>query len=294
MAVPTATACTSMSPGPCMRKTSILNRPLVAAGGLLCMAASGWLGAQTPSPATAKVTDPHFELAPGYLKQADLPNSLLLLGAPPPKGSAAFARDEEARKAALALSGTARWRMARRDADLRFPAPAENFSCAMGVRIDEQHTPRTYRLMQRVLTDAGLSTYGVKNQYNRTRPFALHDEGTCTPQDEEILRNDGSYPSGHTAAGWAWALVLVEINPQRANELLARGLEFGQSRVICNAHWQSDVDAGRVMGAATVSRLQSNASFLADLHAAKREFEHIQMAEKSTPMNCTAEAVGFK
>lgn len=56
----------------------------------------------------------------------------------------------------------------------------------MGVRIDEQYTPRTYRLMQRVLTDAGFPTYGVKNKYNRTRPFALHNEGTCTPQDEEI------------------------------------------------------------------------------------------------------------
>jgi acid phosphatase (class A) len=276
-----------------MYKISVFNRTLVAAGGLLCMSASGWLGAQALTPAPGKVTDPHFELAPGYLKQADLPNSLQLLGPPPSKDSAAFAHDEEARKAALALSGTARWEMARRDADLRFPAPAENFSCAMGVRIDEQYTPQTYQVMQRVLTDAGLSTYGVKNKYNRTRPFALHDEGTCTPQDEEILRNDGSYPSGHTAAGWAWALVLAEINPQRANELLARGLAFGQSRVICNAHWQSDVDAGRVMGAATVSRLQSDAGFQADLDAAELELKNVKAAGGSGPMDCSAEAAAF-
>ncbi|WP_254241923.1 acid phosphatase [Achromobacter pestifer] len=272
-----------------MHKISILGRALAAAGGLLSMTASGWLGAQPPSPATGKVTNPPFELAPGYLQRADLPNSLLLLGAPPSKDSAAFARDEEARKAALAQRETARWEMARRDADLRFPAPANNFSCAMGVRIDEQDTPRTYRLMHRVLTDAGLSTYGVKKKYNRTRPFALHDEGTCTPQDDEILRNDGSYPSGHTAVGWAWALVLAEINPQRANELLARGLAFGQSRVICNAHWQSDVDGGRVMGAATVSRLQSDAGFRADLDAAKQELKNIKAAGGNAPRDCAAE-----
>lgn len=276
-----------------MHGISILGRARAAAGALLCMAAAGPLCAQTLSPAAGKVTDPHFELASGYLKQADLPDSLLLLGAPPSKDSAAFARDEEARKAALAQSGTARWEIARRDADLRFPAPANNFSCAMGVRIDEQHTPRTYRLMQRVLTDAGLSTYGVKNKYDRTRPFALHDEGTCTPQDEEILRNDGSYPSGHTAAGWAWALVLAEINPQRANELLARGLAFGQSRVICNAHWQSDVDGGRVMGAATVSRLQSDAGFHADVDAARLELKNLKAAEGNTPMDCAAEAAAL-
>lgn len=276
-----------------MYKISIFNRTLAVVGGLLCVSASGWVGAQALSPGMQKVTDLHFEFAPGYLKQADLPNSLQLLGPPPQKDSAAFARDEEARKAALALSGTARWDLARRDADLKFPAPAENFSCAMGVGIGEKDTPKTYQIMQRVLTDAGLSTYGVKNKYNRTRPFALHDEGTCTPQDEEILRNDGSYPSGHTAAGWAWALVLAEINPERANELLARGLAFGQSRVICNAHWQSDVDAGRIMGAATVSRLQSDAGFQADLDAAKQELKNVKAAGGSAAMDCSGESAAL-
>ncbi len=31
----------------------------------------------------------------------------------------------------------------------------------------------------------------------------------------------------------------------RAGARQTRGWEFGQSRVICGAHWQSDVDAGR-------------------------------------------------
>ncbi|MGO4841410.1 hypothetical protein AB4144_55050, partial [Rhizobiaceae sp. 2RAB30] len=47
------------------------------------------------------VTDPHFKIAPGYLKQPDLPDSLMLLGSPPETGSAALARDEEARKATI-------------------------------------------------------------------------------------------------------------------------------------------------------------------------------------------------
>ncbi len=49
---------------------------------------------------------------------------------------------------------------------------------------------------------------------------------------------DGSYPSGHTAAGWGWALAFSQINPERSNELFMCGLAFGQSRVICNAHWE--------------------------------------------------------
>lgn len=156
---------------------------------------------------------------------------------------------------------------------LHFSQPAKNFSCAMDVDISKEQTPHIYRLMERVLTDAGLSTYGVKNKYNRTRPFVVHNEGTCQPDEEDVLRHDGSYPSGHTAAGWAWALTLAKVNPNRTDELLKRGLSFGQSRVICNAHWQSDVDAGRIMATATVARLHSNPEFLADIQGARKELE---------------------
>lgn len=243
--------------------------------------------------AQPKVTDPHFKIAPGYLKQSDLPNSLVLLGPPPAADSAALARDEEARKATLPLRNTARWNLARTDADLAFPQAAENFSCAMGVKIDSQRTPRLYAMTQKMLSDFGLSTYGVKNKYNRTRPFVVHNEATCRADQEAILRSDGSYPSGHTAAGWGWALVFAQINPERADVLLKRGIEFGQSRVICNAHWQSDVDAGRIMGAATVARLQTNPAFLADLKAAKAEVKAAKAKQVGTMPDCAVEATAL-
>jgi len=236
-----------------------------------------------------EVTDPHFKLAPGYLAPASLPVRLALLGAPPKPGSAAFERDEEARRAALALRGTAREKLAATDAELTFPAPATSFSCALGADINEKKTPHLYAMMQRVLTDAGGSTYAGKNAYNRTRPFVQHEEGTCRKDMEPLLRHDGSWPSGHSAAGWAWGLVLAEVQPARATELLARGLAFGQSRVVCDAHWQSDVDAGRIMGAATVAVLHGNPAFLADLAAAKRE---VQEAGKSS-QDCAAERVAL-
>jgi acid phosphatase (class A) len=269
-----------------MPTLSYLNRSLVISIlGLIVSTA----GAQGDSKAP-DVTDPHFQLSPGYLNQADLPDSLQLLGPAPSAGSATFARDEEARQETFPLRGTARWDLARRDADLNFPQPAQNFSCAMGIQIDEEKTPHTYKVMQRVLTDAGLSTYGTKNKYNRVRPFVVHNEGTCWPDQEPLLRSDGSYPSGHTAAGWAWALVLAQTNPERANELLSRGLAFGQSRVICNAHWQSDVDAGRVMGAATVARLHADPAFLADVEAARAEVEEARAAGEAPKADCSAEA----
>ncbi|WP_244493011.1 acid phosphatase [Bosea sp. Root670] len=259
---------------------------------LALLALCGQALAQTGE-AQPKVTDPHFKIAPGYLKRSDLPNSLVLLGAPPAADSAALARDEEARKATIPLRNTARWKLAITDADLAFPQAADNFSCAMGVRIDGQQTPRLYAMMQKMLSDFGLSTYGVKNKYNRVRPFVVHNEATCRADQEAILRNDGSYPSGHTAAGWGWALVFAQINPERADALFKRGIEFGQSRVICDAHWQSDVDAGRIMGAATVARLQTNPTFLADLKAAKVEVKAAKAKRLPSTAECAAEAAAL-
>ena len=108
----------------------------------------------------------------------------------------------------------------------------------MGVRIDSKQTPRLYAMMQKMLSDFGLSTYGVKNKYNRVRPFVVHNEATCRADQEAILRGDGSIRPA-TAAGWGWALVFAQINPERTDALLKRGIEFGQSRVICDAHWQA-------------------------------------------------------
>ncbi|CAH1661168.1 Acid phosphatase [Hyphomicrobiales bacterium] len=239
------------------------------------------------------VTDPHFKIAPGYLERSDLPDSLVLLGPPPATDSAALARDEEARNATIPLRNTGRWKLAAMDADLAFPQAADNFSCAMGVRIGSEQTPRLYAMMQTMLSDFGLSTYGVKNKYNRTRPFVVHNEATCRADQEALLRTDGSYPSGHTAAGWGWALVFAQINPERADALLKRGIEFGQSRVICNAHWQSDVDAGRIMGAATAARLQTNPAFLADLKAAQAEVKAAKARQASPMPDCSAEAAAL-
>lgn len=49
---------------------------------------------------------------------------------------------------------------------------------------------------------------------------------TCNPEQQEELSTNGSYPSGHTAIGWATALVLAEVNPDRQNEILKEDLKW--------------------------------------------------------------------
>src|SRR5208282_1380091 len=114
-------------------------------------------------------------------------------------------------------------------------------------------------------------------------------EPTCTPLEEDSLRKNGSYPSGHAGIGWAWALMLSEIAPEQADAILARGQAFAQSRVICNVHWDSDVIEGRFMGAATVAVLHSNPAFLADLESAKAELAAARAKGLKPTRDCKAE-----
>ena len=141
----------------------------------------------------------------GYLASNALPNSLALLPTPPAAGSAALALNEDFSRKSLNLRDTPRWALAAEDADLMFPHAAGTFSCALNAPITEQDTPHLYMLLRRSLADAALATYSAKNQYKRLRPFAVNGEPICTPGEETHLMEDGSYPSGHTSVGWAWA-----------------------------------------------------------------------------------------
>lgn len=230
---------------------------------------------------------PPNSLAQGYLDRAEYPDSVALVPMAPAQGTARQDIDEAFSTDTLTLQNTARFEQAQKDADLTFPQAGLNFSCALGIEISQAKTPAIYKVLIRTLTDAGLSTYEAKEKYQRHRPFMWNRAPVCTPEQIDKLRADGSYPSGHTAIGWAWALVLTEIAPDQANELLERGKDFGESRMICNVHWRQDVLAGRMMGAATVAILHSKEEFLSELETARTEY---QTATKAVAYGCAAEA----
>lgn len=47
---------------------------------------------------------------------------------------------------------------------------------------------------------------------------------------------------------------------------------YGESRVIVGAHWQSDVDAGRLAAAAAYARMHTSERFLEQMQLARQEF----------------------
>ncbi len=240
---------------------------------------------QAPSPPT-KLPEVRPGYVAGYLQPAQLPDSLAVVAPPPAPGSAILAADEEVYKATRRLRDTPRWAQATKDAELRFPRAAEVFSCTLGMPISEQITPHLNMLLRRVRMDASRANDRAKDHYKRLRPFVLTGEPGCSKEQS----SPDSYPSGHASIGWAWALALAEIVPDRADEILKRGLQFGMSRVVCGVHWMSDVEAGRIVGASTLSRLHAESVFLAQMALARREIETTRAAGMKPAVDCEMEA----
>ena len=205
-----------------------------------------------------------------YLSGAAVPDMSLVLAPPPASGSAAEAADRAAFLATRALEGTPRWTLATHDADAKPKALLADFGCALGADLGQAEMPRLRQLLGRVLGDVEVAFRTAKANIKRLRPLVGNDLPICVARTDR-LTGTYSYPSGHATRGWTFALVLAELAPDRASAILARGRVYGESRVVCGAHWPSDVEAGRTVGAALVAALHGDATFRADLDASRAE-----------------------
>lgn len=274
-----------------------IDHPLREAVILLALAGTALLtgcAGHQPSPLkSAALPEFSSDWPDGYLPAESIPNSLALLPPPPAEGSPALALDQDYSKKSFALRDTPAWVLAALDADLSFPNAAGTYSCALNAPVTQQDTPHLYNLLHRTLADAGSSTQAAKKHYQRPRPFMVNHEPICSPQDQARLERSGSYPSGHNAAGIAWALILAEVSPPQADAIFARGQAFGMSRIVCNVHWLSDTVQGRYLGAYTVAKLHTNPAFRADLDAAKAELEAVRAKGLKPIRDCAAEKAGI-
>src|SRR5690606_32414312 len=151
-------------------------------------------------------------------------------------------------------------------------------------------TPYLSRLVGRAVADVSPIFGRAKSDYQRERPFRVESGPTCVVASEAFAAS-GSYPSGHSAAGWIYALVLAQVEPERAAAILARGRAYGESRVVCGVHYVSDVDAGRLASSAVFAALAGNAEFQADVASARDELAALRQAGAAPPdaTRCAAE-----
>lgn len=175
-----------------------------------------------------------------------------------------------------------RAKIAREDAESGIEWMMKEFSVPFGLQMSKEGTPEIYRLLRDASASSRNICTKIKKHYARKRPFQRFQEPTTTPEDEEFMSNGSSYsyPSGHSLKGWCFALLLSEINPERADTLFARGYMYGDSRVIVGAHWQSDVDDARLAATVAYCKLHTSQQFLEQMEKAKNEFYRLKGGKK--------------
>lgn len=212
------------------------------------------------------------EIAP-YIEVDNLPKLVNIMPAPPAFSSPEFAYDvvrycwgkeqrQNPERVALAI------------ADAEWDNLAKLFlqwKDAFGLEINEENTPEIWKLLETSLATTDPMRKETKALYGRQRPFERYND-TMPSHEEEFLRGEGSYPSGHSLRGWTISLLLAQIAPSHADAIYLRGWDYCNSRVIVGAHWQSDVDASRAAASIGFCALQGSEEFIAQMKRAQAEY----------------------
>ncbi len=110
--------------------------------------------------------------------------------------------------------------------------------------------------------------------YGNARPFQTLKSLTLfqgndffgTPADSVVylrgpvqnLTDNPSFPSGHTTYGYMDSLLLGILIPQRYQQQVVRGAEYGNDRIILGAHYAMDVLGGRTLALHDLAQLLAN------------------------------------
>jgi acid phosphatase (class A) len=188
---------------------------------------------------------------------------------PPPREPAVVEADRRAFKATRALQGSARWTQAVHDTDQSDPALLSDFSCASGLELTRERAPHLASLLANAGADSAHVASRAKARFRRARPYVLDQGPTCAAT--QGLGDFHDYPSGHSSRGWAWALVLAELLPDRRQQLSERAKAYADSRVVCGVHSPTGASAGRAVAVLTVDSLMRNPRFRADMQQARHE-----------------------
>lgn len=143
------------------------------------------------------------------------------------------------------------------------------------------------------MVGANGSTEPAKRFYKYARPYrwssAVQVLPALVPAKSPTPTTDGGFTSGHSAEAMRNALAMAYAVPERFQEILSRGLELGESRILAGMHSPLDVLSGRIHGEAVVA-----ANLVDPANAAKKTAGYAQAhstlmaATSTTPTTFTA------
>ncbi|WP_408436346.1 acid phosphatase [Paraburkholderia sp. RL18-101-BIB-B] len=132
------------------------------------------------------------------------------------------------------------------------------------------------------------STEPGKRFYKYARPYRWSSnvivDPTLVPAESADPTTDGGYISGHEAEAMRDALTMAYCLPERGTEMISRGLELGENRILAGMHSPLDVMAGRMFAiAATVANLNNPANATLKTEAFQQAHTALEAATNTKP-----------
>lgn len=227
-------------------------------------------GVQTEQPQPGQMVR-----AGGFLTAETMPDAVATIPPAPKEGEARNDLDWKVFRDLRSLEGSDRWKLAQSDNSYLPKDLVKDFACSVGADLTAENAPTLAAIFTRTTIDAGAAAEKAKQLYKRTRPY-LHNAGNICIEKSDALGKSFDYPSGHSSLGWTAGLVMAELVPDRASQVLARGRAYGESRLVCGVHNMSAVEAGRTNAAGVFAALQSSAEFKAMVEKARGEIAAVR------------------
>jgi hypothetical protein len=141
--------------------------------------------------------------------------------------------------------------------------------------------------------------------YGNSRPFQTEPSVTPVvgldyfnvPSDNTVynrgpimnLINSPSYPSGHTTYGYMGSLIFAVLVPERYQQMITRGAEYGNDRILIGAHYAMDVLGGRTLAMYDLAHLLANdRAYLGRSFPSTAEIKDFQAAMKAARASMTS------
>ena len=146
-----------------------------------------------------------------------------------------------------------------------------------GPAFNAQALPLTSLLNDHIKNEQSVVGNILKKTFQRPRPYQI--DPTLHPVCKVATTHD-SYPSGHGLTGYISAFVLVEIAPDKKEQILARADEYAHNRVVCGVHYQSDVEASRRVSYLVVGYMMATPRFQKELEQVREEMRTAGLISK--------------
>jgi len=146
----------------------------------------------------------------------------------------------------------------------------ELFNTVLGPKFALAKLPRTAKVIGEVDNDQAVAANIAKRYFLRNRPWAI-DPSLVACDYKPNAAPLTSYPSGHATLSYSTGFILAALMPEKAQAILARAKEYAFSRVVCGAHYESDIEASHVLGTELAMMLLENPAFHAQFEAAREE-----------------------